>query len=92
MQISLDEKNIFIHFCIHVNYMTYELVHNVLLITAVMTLLQCQGPEWTTRPNCPRLAVPWGSPYLPIAQPPVSASWISAFQWPDAAAFSGLTG
>lgn len=45
MQISLDEKNIFIHFCIHVNYMTYELVHNVLLITAVMTLLQCQGPE-----------------------------------------------
>lgn len=32
MQIYLDEKIIFIHFCIHINYMTYELANNVLLI------------------------------------------------------------
>lgn len=29
MQIYLDEKIIFIHFCIHINYMTYELANNV---------------------------------------------------------------
>lgn len=67
MQISRDEKNIFIHFCIHMNYMAYELVHNVLLTIVVMTLLQCQGPEGTTGPDYPCPALPGLS--LPCLQP-----------------------
>lgn len=68
MQISLDEKNISFHFCIHINYVTYELAHNLLLTIAVMTLLQCQGPEGNTSPAywCP--AVRCLPPMLSTAQ------------------------
>lgn len=63
MQIFLDEKSIFIHFCIHINYLTYELANNVLLIIAVMILLQCQDSEGITSPDYPCPAGLWGCLY-----------------------------
>lgn len=63
MQIYLDEKVIFIHFCNHLNYMTYELANNLLLIIAVMILLQCQGSEGITSPDYPSPAGLWGCIY-----------------------------
>lgn len=53
MQIYLDEKIIFIHSCIHMNSMTYELANNLLLIIAIIILLQCQGSEGITSPDYP---------------------------------------
>lgn len=37
MHISQHEKNVFIHFCIDINDVIYELIHTVLLIVVVMT-------------------------------------------------------